>query len=129
MFQLMQVFFQPGLGFLRLFPMWKLSRLADMFCRMCKIQNAHRPRTAIINPKSAQDVLGNAFSKMVSGLHEAVGMVAESANAVTSASAQLASASGQTGEAANLISITTQQVAMGITQQSDGISRTTGSVE
>jgi methyl-accepting chemotaxis protein len=85
--------------------------------------------TENIQPKSAQDVLGNAFSKMVSGLHEAVGMVAESANAVTSASAQLASASGQTGEAANQISITTQQVAMGITQQSDGISRTTGSVE
>jgi methyl-accepting chemotaxis protein len=85
--------------------------------------------TENVQPQSAQDVLGNAFAKMVGGLHDSVRMVAESANAVTSASAQLASASKQSGEAISQISITTQQVAQGITQQSEGISKTTSSVE
>ncbi len=85
--------------------------------------------TENVQPQSAQDILGNAFAKMVGGLHDSVRMVAESANAVTSASAQLASASKQSGEAISQISITTQQVAQGITQQTEGVTKTSASVE
>ncbi|MBK7455170.1 MAG: HAMP domain-containing protein [Anaerolineales bacterium] len=85
--------------------------------------------TQTIQPQSELDILGNAFTKMVSGLHETISLVAESARAVTTASAQLASASEQSGESTHQISITTQQVALGITQQSEGITKTSASVE
>ncbi len=85
--------------------------------------------TASVTPKSEKDELGNAFAKMVAGLRDAVGQVAESANAVSAAAAQLASASEQTGDASRQIATTIQQVALGITQQTAGVTKTSSSVE
>jgi methyl-accepting chemotaxis protein len=82
-----------------------------------------------VTPKSEKDELGNAFSKMVAGLRDAVGQVAESANAVSAAASQLASASEQSGDATRQIATTIQQVALGITQQTSGVTKTSSSVE
>ncbi len=85
--------------------------------------------TASIIPQSPKDELGNAFAKMIAGLQKAVGQVAESANAVTSASAQLARASEQSGEATNQIATTIQQVAKGTAEQTAGVTKTAVAVE
>jgi methyl-accepting chemotaxis protein len=85
--------------------------------------------TTTVTPKSAKDELGNSFSKMIAGLRDAVSLIAESANAVTSASAQLATASEQSGEATSQIATTIQQVALGTAQQTAGVTKTSASVE
>ena len=90
---------------------------------------ANNDLTISITPKSEKDELGNAFSRMITGLRDAVGQVAESASAVSSAASQLASASEQSGDAARQITTTIQQVAMGITQQTTGVTKTSASVE
>ncbi|HNO86439.1 MAG TPA: methyl-accepting chemotaxis protein, partial [Anaerolineales bacterium] len=90
---------------------------------------ANNDLTIAVSPKSEKDELGNAFSRMITGLRDAVGQVAESASAVSSAASQLASASEQSGDAARQIATTIQQVAMGITQQTTGVTKTSASVE
>ncbi len=85
--------------------------------------------TTTVTPKSAKDELGNSFAKMIVGLRDAVGLVLESANAVSAASSQLASASEQSGDATRQIATTIQQVAQGITQQTTGVTKTSSSVE
>ena len=90
---------------------------------------ANNDLTIAVSPNSEKDELGNAFSRMITGLRDAVGQVAESASAVSSAASQLASASEQSGDAARQIATTIQQVAMGITQQTTGVTKTSASVE
>jgi methyl-accepting chemotaxis protein len=85
--------------------------------------------TASVSPKSAKDELGNAFTRMIAGLRDVIGMVAQSANAVSSASAQLAAASEQSGQATSQIATTIQQVALGTAQQTAGVTKTSGAVE
>jgi methyl-accepting chemotaxis protein len=85
--------------------------------------------TTSVTPKSAKDELGNAFARMIAGLRDAVSQIAESANSVASAAAQLATASEQTGEATSQIATTIQQVALGTAQQTEGVTKTSASVE
>ncbi len=73
--------------------------------------------------------VGINFAEMNAYLRDAVGQVAEGANAVTSASAQLATASEQSGEATSQIATTIQQVALGTAQQTAGVTKTSASVE
>ena len=90
---------------------------------------AENDLTTTVTPKSAKDELGNSFSKMIAGLRDAVILIAESANSVSAASAQLATASEQSGEATSQIATTIQQVALGTAQQTAGVTKTSGSVE
>ena len=90
---------------------------------------AQNDLTTTVSPKSAKDELGNSFAKMIAGLRDAVSQVAESANAVSSAASQLASASEQSGDATRQIATTIQQVALGTAQQTEGVTKTSGSVE
>ena len=90
---------------------------------------ANKDLTVSVTPKSAKDELGNAFSKMIAGLQEVIGQVADSANSVAAAAGQLASASEQSGEATSQIATTIQQVALGTAQQTAGVTKTSGSVE
>ena len=85
--------------------------------------------TVSITAKSAKDELGNAFAKMIANLQKVIGLVTDSANAVASASGQLAKASEQSGEATNQIATTIQQVAKGTAEQTEGVTKTAGSVE
>ena len=90
---------------------------------------ANNDLTTSVTPKSEKDELGNTFARMVEGLRDTVGKVAESANAVSASASQLASASEQSGNATRQIATTIQQVAMGISQQTAGVTKTSTSVE
>jgi len=90
---------------------------------------AQNDLTIVVVPKSEKDELGNAFAHMVAGLREAVGQVAQSANAVSTAALHLVSASDHSGDASHQIAATIQQVAQGINQQAAGATKTAGSVE
>jgi len=109
--------------------------------------------TVEIQEKSSKDELGLAFKQMVKDLRwqvgqvaenanslsvasaqlaeasNQVGQVAENANSLSVASAQLAEASNQAGQATNQISITVQQVAKGTAQQSESVTATAASTE
>ena len=73
--------------------------------------------------------VGINFAEMNAYLRDAVSLIAESANAVTSAAGQLATASEQSGEATSQIATTIQQVALGTAQQTEGVTKTSASVE
>jgi methyl-accepting chemotaxis protein len=90
---------------------------------------AENDLTTSVTPNSPKDELGNSFAKMVIGLRDAVGQVAESANAVSAAATQLSTASEQSGEATSQIATTIQQVALGTAQQTAGVTKTSASVE
>ncbi len=82
-----------------------------------------------VRPRSAQDVLGNAFAQMVANLRSVIQQVVESANAMGLFSEQLASAAQQSDLVTEQIAQTVQQVAKGIAQQSDSVTRTAASAE
>ncbi len=82
-----------------------------------------------IEPKSADDRLGQAFARMVTHLRETIFQLSGSAKNLDAASKQLSQSSGQAGQATSQIAATIQQVTMGITQQSEASSRTASSVE
>jgi methyl-accepting chemotaxis protein len=85
--------------------------------------------TVTVQPKSEQDELRNAFSRMIASLNQSLGEVTQNANGLSTASVQLASSAEQAGQATNQISTTIQQVSRGITQEAEAITRTTGSIE
>ncbi|MBI4927732.1 MAG: methyl-accepting chemotaxis protein [Anaerolineae bacterium] len=82
-----------------------------------------------VDVASNEDVLGHAFKKMAASLSEALSEVQNNALTLRGAADQLALASNQAGMATSQIAATIQQVAKGITQQSEASSRTAGSVE
>ncbi len=90
---------------------------------------ANNDLTESVTPKSDKDELGNSFAKMIAGLRDAVTMIAESANSVSIAAAQLTTAAEQSGEATSQIATTIQQVALGTAQQTEGVTKTSASVE
>jgi methyl-accepting chemotaxis protein len=90
---------------------------------------ANQDLTISMSPKSEKDELGNAFAKMITGLRAVIGLMADSANAVSSAAAQLAAVAEQSSEATEQIARTIQQVANGTTQQAQSVNRTAASVE
>jgi methyl-accepting chemotaxis protein len=90
---------------------------------------AHGDLTVTVRPRSAQDVLANAFAQMVANLRTLIEQVVQSANAVGLFSEQLASAAQQSDQVTEQIAQTVQQVAKGIAQQSDSVTRTAVSAE
>ena len=85
--------------------------------------------TVVVTPKSEKDELGNAFTRMIASLQEALGAVAENSNNLAAASSQLAQAANQAGQATSQISTTIQQIATGNAQQSESVNQTASSVE
>ena len=80
-------------------------------------------------PRDVADQLGHAQSIMINNLRELVGKVAEIAGSLRFASDQLANAAKESDQATFQISTTIQQVATGITQQTESISKTASSAE
>ena len=76
--------------------------------------------TVQVNPRSEQDTLGNAFSRMVTNLRDLVGQVGGTAGKLAQASDQLASSAEQAGRANEGIATASQQVSAGAEQQSQG---------
>lgn len=89
---------------------------------------ANNDLSITITPNSEKDEMGVAFTKMLHGLRDAIGQVAENAESVSGAAAQLAMASEETGKATNQIALTIQHVAFGATQQGAEASKTSSSV-
>jgi methyl-accepting chemotaxis protein len=92
-------------------------------------QLAANDLTIEFSPKCEEDLLGNAFIKMVQGLRKAISDVAASAASVSSAAVQLNSAANDAGQATSQIATTIHQVARGTAQQSESVNRTAGSVD
>ena len=98
----------------------QIARAAD--------QVAQGDLTVTVIPQSEKDILGLAFSRMVTDLRHLLGQVADTATTVGSASTQLASTSEQAGQATHQIAATIQQVAQGIQQQTRAVSQTATSI-
>jgi methyl-accepting chemotaxis protein len=75
-----------------------------------------------VEPKSAKDVLGNAFKKMIENLRNLVGKVQEGAEQVSAASEEISSGSQATAAGA-------QQIAQGAEKQSATVQQTSASVQ
>jgi methyl-accepting chemotaxis protein len=85
--------------------------------------------TVHIQPKSAEDELGNAFLQMVSQLRQMINTITENAHQLSRSSEHLASAANQAGMATNQISSTIQQIARGAGEQNSAIANTANSVD
>jgi methyl-accepting chemotaxis protein len=77
--------------------------------------------TAMVEPKSQKDTLGNSFVKMITNLRELVKKVEDNAGNMAAASSQLATASEQSGSATDQIANVSQQIAKGAEEQTKGI--------
>ena len=77
--------------------------------------------TAEARPRSAKDVLGNAFERMIRNLREIIGMVAQSSDNVGSSAGSLAEQSESTGQATQQIAKTIQEVASGAQRQTESL--------
>lgn len=73
--------------------------------------------------------MGGAFIEMTHNLSDLVGQVSTNAAHLNTASDKLATAAGQAGRATTQMAITIQQIAQGINQQTDSISRTASSAD
>jgi len=116
----------------------EIGELAESFREMieyqhaiadCADQLADGDLTVTLQSKSKEDILGEAFARMVMQLKTAVQQVAENARNLSAASVELASASNQTGQATSQIATTIQQIAKGTAQQSEATSHSAFSVE
>ncbi len=108
-----------------------LANTENYMVEMTDVANsiANNDLTVAFSPKSEEDLLGNAFKKMVLGLRKAIGDVTETAVNVSSAATQLSSAATDAGTATNQIATTIQQVASGTTQQSESVNKTASIIE
>jgi methyl-accepting chemotaxis protein len=82
-----------------------------------------------VAPLSAQDVLGNAFERMVINLRKVIQQVSQSANQVRLASEGMRRAASEAERVASQMMTTSDQVATGVTQQTEDISRTADAIE
>jgi methyl-accepting chemotaxis protein len=108
-----------------------LAKLTEYMTEMAEAaaRIANGDLTVQITPKSDQDELGQAFTKMVDHLRSSVNQIAENASSLSAASDQLALAANQAGQATSQIAATVQQVAKGTAQQSESVTHTAASVE
>lgn len=72
---------------------------------------------------------GYAFADMSNNLRTLIGDVADTANNVGAASAQLSAAAEQSGQATNQVAATIQDVAQGTAQQAESMNKTSNIVE
>ncbi len=80
-------------------------------------------------PASTDDRLGIAFSSMVKNLREKLNQINQNAQELKNSSENLSALATQAGNATTQIALTVQQIATGITSQSESVSRTTRPVE
>jgi methyl-accepting chemotaxis protein len=73
--------------------------------------------TVQVTPRSEDDLLGNAFSRLVTQLRGIVSQVSSTAGAVSSASRQMATVSGEAGRASAEIAGAVSEVAAGAERQ------------
>jgi methyl-accepting chemotaxis protein len=77
-----------------------------------------------VEPASPRDVLGNAFTSMISNLRDLVGHVQSSANGLAEASAQLGMAATHTGAAVQQVAVAVQSLASSASETSQNADHT-----
>jgi methyl-accepting chemotaxis protein len=116
----------------------EIGHLADSFREIIEYQKtvagyansiAAGDLSVVVETRSSEDVLGQAFTRMVIQLKSSIHQVAENARGVASSSTRLSTSSAQAGEATAQINTTIQQVSAGITQQSVSADRTFTAVD
>jgi len=90
---------------------------------------ANNDLTISIAPQSEKDELGNAFTRMVSGLRKMIAQVADSAKAVTSAAEQLSIKTNVVAAAAEEMNANTVSVAAGMEQANASLYAVASAVE
>lgn len=85
--------------------------------------------TVKVNSYGEKDELGHSMIKMTSDLHQIIQLLEKNAAELNTSSLMLANAASESSEATNQIARTIQQVASGITQQTESVNRTALSVE
>jgi methyl-accepting chemotaxis protein len=101
--------------------------LAYMADQMALIANGDL--TIKVDPRGDKDELGHSMVKMTGGLRAIVEKLAENADQLNHSSVMLANAASESSEATTQIARTIQQVASGITQQTESVNKTALSVE
>ena len=107
------------------------QRIIDYQIGMADVANqiAEGDLSGDVVPLSDKDVLGIAFSTMLTKLREMVEKVTERANGLDSAARELNSAANQAGLATNQIATTIQQIAKGIQDQTTAVTKTASVME
>jgi methyl-accepting chemotaxis protein len=90
---------------------------------------ANNDLTISVTPQSEKDELGNAFARMVRGLQEMIGKVAESSETVTSAAGQLSAKTNSVASAVEEMSTNTVSVAAGMEQANTSLHAVATAVE
>jgi len=85
--------------------------------------------TVNVNSYGEKDELGHSMIKMTSDLHQIIQLLEKNAAELNTSSLMLANAASESSEATNQIARTIQQVASGITQQTESVNKTALSVE
>jgi methyl-accepting chemotaxis protein len=84
--------------------------------------------TAQVQPRAAEDLLGNAFVQMLDSLRRLVSQIGEGAAQVEDASGQLAAAAEQAGDATGQVTAAVQQLAQGAANQANSTSEITAAM-
>ena len=103
------------------------SYLAYMADQMALI--ASGDLTVKVDIYGEKDELGHSMDKMASDLHQIIQQLEENAGELNTSSMMLANAANESSEATTQIARTIQQVATGITQQTESVNKTAMSVE
>lgn len=90
---------------------------------------SHGDLSAALTPKSEDDVLGQAFAGMLSNLRTLVGEITQNSVALDAASDQLNAATHHAEDSVRQISDAIQQLATGISKQTDSVNRTAESID
>jgi methyl-accepting chemotaxis protein len=85
--------------------------------------------TIKVNTYGEKDELGHSMVKMTEDLHQIIRQLEENAGELNTSSMMLANAANESSEATSQIARTIQQVASGITQQTESVNKTAMSVE
>ncbi len=85
--------------------------------------------TAEVEPKSQQDLLGNAFKTMIANLNTAMRQTANTAESLTVAKEQLASTAEQSASATQEVASSSQQVAEGTSNQATAAQEVSGATQ
>jgi methyl-accepting chemotaxis protein len=116
----------------------EVGRLADAFRSMIAYNKgmaaaadrlAQGDFMAEVSPQSEKDALGNAFAQMITHLRDLVGQVAKNALHLSEAAKRLAITSDQAGRTTTQMAESVQQIAAGLSQQSDSVNKTASSAE
>ncbi len=101
-----------------------LQNMAKVFEKM-----SENDLTENVSPKSARDVLGNSFSKMIANLREAIGRVSENAVVLSNASGQLATKTNFVATAVEEMNTNNLSVAAGMEQTDTNLHAVAAAVE